>query len=171
MRATSSSSAASSEHPTTPILIHAWKRFTHGRIAEEAPRDLGGPGAGLDRRDHAGNRQPGAFLDHLPARSDNQYRAGGSYARPHNPTFAQPEALLAALEGGAACLTLASGMAAATAVFHGAEAGRPCGGAGGDVLGPAQVAANLGDGMGLEVTFAGNGNDAIAAAVRPDAPN
>jgi cystathionine gamma-synthase len=48
---------------------------------------------------------------------DNQYRAGYSYGRPTNPTFVQPEALLTKLEGGAACLTFASGMAAATAVF------------------------------------------------------
>jgi cystathionine gamma-synthase len=48
---------------------------------------------------------------------DNQYRAGYSYARPTNPTFVQPEALLTRLESGAACLTFASGMAAATAVF------------------------------------------------------
>ncbi len=48
---------------------------------------------------------------------DNQYRTGFSYGRPTNPTFVQAEALLATLEGGAACLTFASGMAAATAVF------------------------------------------------------
>ncbi len=48
---------------------------------------------------------------------DNQYRAGYSYGRPTNPTFVQPEALLARLEGGTACLTFASGMAAATALF------------------------------------------------------
>jgi cystathionine gamma-synthase len=48
---------------------------------------------------------------------DNQYRAGYSYGRPTNPTFVPAEALLAKLEGGAACLTFASGMAAATAVF------------------------------------------------------
>src|SRR5258707_4155914 len=49
--------------------------------------------------------------------TDNQYRTGYSYGRPNNPTTEHPEALLAALEGGAACLTFASGMAAATAVF------------------------------------------------------
>src|SRR5467141_1309029 len=49
--------------------------------------------------------------------TDNQYRTGYSYGRPHNPTNEHPEALLAALEGGAACLTFASGMAAATSVF------------------------------------------------------
>jgi cystathionine gamma-synthase len=48
---------------------------------------------------------------------DNQYRAGYSYGRSTNPTFVVPEALLTRLEGGAACLTFASGMAAATAVF------------------------------------------------------
>ncbi|HWN51239.1 MAG TPA: PLP-dependent aspartate aminotransferase family protein [Xanthobacteraceae bacterium] len=48
---------------------------------------------------------------------DNQYRTGYSYGRPTNPTFVQPEALLTKLEGGAASLTFASGMAAATAVF------------------------------------------------------
>jgi cystathionine gamma-synthase len=48
---------------------------------------------------------------------DNQYRTGYSYGRSTNPTFIQPEALLTKLEGGAACLTFASGMAAATAVF------------------------------------------------------
>jgi cystathionine gamma-synthase len=49
---------------------------------------------------------------------DNQYRAGHSYARAENPTYDHAEALLAALEGGAACLTFASGMAAATTVFQ-----------------------------------------------------
>jgi cystathionine gamma-synthase len=48
---------------------------------------------------------------------DNQYRSGRSYARADNPGYDQPEALLAALEGGAAALAFASGMAAATAVF------------------------------------------------------
>src|ERR1700722_15586791 len=48
---------------------------------------------------------------------DNQYRTAYSYGRPTNPTFVQPEALLTKLEGGAASLAFASGMAAATAVF------------------------------------------------------
>ncbi len=49
---------------------------------------------------------------------DNQYRNGRVYARDHNVTFDQAEALLAALEGGHAALVFASGMAAATAVFQ-----------------------------------------------------
>ncbi len=49
--------------------------------------------------------------------ADNQYRNGRVYARDHNPTFDQPEAVLNALEGGHQTLLFASGMAAATAVF------------------------------------------------------
>jgi cystathionine gamma-synthase len=49
---------------------------------------------------------------------DNQYRSGRSYGRADNPTYDQPEHLLAELEGGAAAMTFASGMAAATAVFQ-----------------------------------------------------
>src|SRR6185369_14512040 len=48
----------------------------------------------------------------------NQFRSGRIYARDHNPTFDQAEAVLTALEGGHASLLFASGMAAATAVFQ-----------------------------------------------------
>lgn len=54
---------------------------------------------------------------------DNQYRRGRNYARADNPGYDQPEALLTALEGGAASLVLSSGMAAATAVFRALPAG------------------------------------------------
>jgi cystathionine gamma-synthase len=49
---------------------------------------------------------------------DNQYRRGRSYGRADNPTYDQPQALLTALEGGAATLLFSSGMAAAAAVFQ-----------------------------------------------------
>jgi cystathionine gamma-synthase len=49
--------------------------------------------------------------------ADNQYRSGRIYQRADNPAFDQPEALLAALEGGADAMLFSSGMAAATAVF------------------------------------------------------
>jgi cystathionine gamma-synthase len=49
---------------------------------------------------------------------DNQYRRGRNYARADNPGYDQPEALLTALEGGAASMVLSSGMAAATTVFR-----------------------------------------------------
>lgn len=48
---------------------------------------------------------------------DNQYRSGRVYARDHNPTFDQGEALLRELEQGEEALLFSSGMAAATAVF------------------------------------------------------
>jgi len=51
---------------------------------------------------------------------DEDYKLtdGRSYIRPHNPTLAQPEALLATLEGGAAAALFASGNAAAVAAFQ-----------------------------------------------------
>jgi cystathionine gamma-synthase len=54
---------------------------------------------------------------------DNQYRRGRGYARADNPGYDQPQALLTALEGGAASLLLSSGMAAATTVFRALPAG------------------------------------------------
>ncbi len=49
---------------------------------------------------------------------DGGYSSGRGYTRPHNPTYDEPEQLLAALEGGSDCLLFASGMAAANAVFQ-----------------------------------------------------
>jgi cystathionine gamma-synthase len=49
---------------------------------------------------------------------DNQYRRGYSYARAGSAAYAQPQAVITALEGGAATLLFASGMAAATTVFR-----------------------------------------------------
>jgi cystathionine gamma-synthase len=49
---------------------------------------------------------------------DNQYRRGRSYGRTDNPGYDQPQALITALEGGAASILLSSGMAAATTVFR-----------------------------------------------------
>lgn len=50
--------------------------------------------------------------------ADGGYSSGRVYGRPDNPSFDAPEATLNALEGGAGCLTFASGMAAASAVFQ-----------------------------------------------------
>src|SRR5712691_7483094 len=99
---------------------------------------------------------------------DNQYRTGYSYGRPTNPTFVQPEALLARLEGGAACLTFASGMAAATAVFL---ALRP----GDHVVAPQVMYWGLRNWLkssaaerGLVIDFVdASATDALAAAVQP----
>lgn len=54
---------------------------------------------------------------------DNQYRSGRVYARDHNPSFDQAEAVLAELEQGDEALLFASGMAAATAVFQALKPG------------------------------------------------
>jgi cystathionine gamma-synthase len=48
---------------------------------------------------------------------DNQYRRGYSYGRADNATVRQVENVMTQLEGGAASLVLASGMAAATTAF------------------------------------------------------
>ena len=48
---------------------------------------------------------------------DNLYRSGRSYSRADNPTYDQPEAVLAALENGKEATIFSSGMAGATAVF------------------------------------------------------
>jgi cystathionine gamma-synthase len=51
--------------------------------------------------------------------TDYELRAGGlSYSRDQNPSYAQVEALLSRLEGGAAAMLFSSGMAAATALFQ-----------------------------------------------------
>jgi cystathionine gamma-synthase len=49
---------------------------------------------------------------------DNQYRRGRNYARGDSAGYDQPQAVITALEGGAASLVFASGMAAATTVFR-----------------------------------------------------
>jgi len=90
------------------------------------------------------------------------------YARDDNPAFDQPEALIASLEGGAAALSLASGMAACTAVFQALRQGDhvvvP------DVLyfGLPRWLDEFARSWGLEVDFVPTGDlDALAAAMRP----
>lgn len=50
--------------------------------------------------------------------ADGGYSSGRAYSRPHNPSYDEPEELLARLEGGHEALLLSSGMAAATTVFQ-----------------------------------------------------
>src|SRR6478752_3267746 len=49
---------------------------------------------------------------------DGSYPGGRVYSRADNPTYDQPEALIAALEGAASAMLFASGQAAAAAVFQ-----------------------------------------------------
>jgi cystathionine gamma-synthase len=99
---------------------------------------------------------------------DNQYRSGRGYIRSDNPSFDQAEALLTALEGGAASLLFASGMGAATAAFLALEPGS-------HAVAPKVMywslrnwLANAARNLGLTVEFfAGDDLAALRAAVRP----
>jgi cystathionine gamma-synthase len=96
------------------------------------------------------------------------YPAGRSYTRADNPTYLEPERLLAELEGGAGAALFASGLAAATAVFCALDPGD-------HVVVPTVMYWGLrrwllGPGVrwGLEVTAADATDPAaVAAAVRP----
>ena len=101
---------------------------------------------------------------------DNQYRTGRTYARDHNPSFDQPEAVLTALERGHASLLFSSGMAAATAVFQALAPGD-------HVVAPKVMywslrnwLMNFATHWGLRVEFIDMGNAAeVERAVRPGA--
>lgn len=80
-------------------------------------------------------------------------RKGRMFTRDDNPTFAQPEALINELEGGAGCLLFSSGMAAIISVFQRLKLGD-------HVILPNLVYSGLRDWMdthgvrwGLEVTY------------------
>src|SRR5262245_47719991 len=99
---------------------------------------------------------------------DNQYRSGYSYGRADNASVRHAESVLAALEGGAAALVLASGMAAATSSFLALAPGD-------HVVAPKVMywslrhwLAGFATRWGLAVEFVDAAStDAIAAAVRP----
>ena len=100
--------------------------------------------------------------------ADNQYCRGYVYGRPDNATVRQVEAVLTALEGGAASLVYGSGMAAATALFLALP--RPA-----HVVAPTVMYWALrkwltadAPSCGVTATFADTTDlDAVAAAVRP----
>jgi cystathionine gamma-synthase len=99
---------------------------------------------------------------------DNQYRRGRSYGRADNPGYDQPQALLTALEGGAASLLFASGMAAAAAAFQSLDRGA-------HVVAPKVMYWGLrswlkrfAEAWGIEVGFVDATDlDALRAAIRP----
>ena len=99
---------------------------------------------------------------------DNQYRRGRSYGRADNPGYDQPQAVLTALEGGAASLLFASGMAAAAAVFQSLPREA-------HVVAPQVMywglrswLKNFAAGWGIETTFAdATSLDALRRTVRP----
>jgi len=90
------------------------------------------------------------------------------YARDDNPTFDQPEALIASLEGGAAALTFASGMAACTAAFQALRQGDHVVVPNVLYFGLPKWLDEFARGWGLDVDFVPTGDlGALAAAVRP----
>jgi cystathionine gamma-synthase len=100
---------------------------------------------------------------------DNQYRRGRGYGRADNPSYDQPQALLTALEGGAATLLFSSGMAAAAAVFQ-------CLPRDAHVVAPRVMywglrswLKNFAEAWGITVDFVdATSLDALRQAVRPD---
>jgi cystathionine gamma-synthase len=100
--------------------------------------------------------------------ANNEYRRGYSYGRPDNATVRGVEAVLSALEGGAASLVYASGMAAATALFLALP--RPA-----HVVAPTVMYWALrkwltadAPSCGITATFADAADlDAVGAAIRP----
>ncbi len=107
---------------------------------------------------------PSTVYERHPDGSD---RAGLVYTRADNPTYDHAERLLAALEGGAGCVLLASGSAAATAVFQSLLPGD-------HVLvsrilywGVRKWLAEFGVAWGLDVEFVDTSDpDAVEAAIR-----
>jgi cystathionine gamma-synthase len=101
--------------------------------------------------------------------ADNQYRRGYVYGRPDNATVRRVEAVLTALEGGAASLVYGSGMAAATALFLALP--RPA-----HVVAPTVMywalrkwLASDAPSCGIMATFADTADlDAVRASIRPD---
>ncbi|MDP6388459.1 MAG: aminotransferase class I/II-fold pyridoxal phosphate-dependent enzyme [Alphaproteobacteria bacterium] len=99
---------------------------------------------------------------------DYELLAGYGYGRDENPTYGPAEALLAELEGGAAALLFASGMAAATAAFAALSLGD-------HVVAPEVMYWALRNWLtqtavanGLEVTLVDAAHtEAIAGAIRP----
>ena len=100
--------------------------------------------------------------------NDYELRTEHGYGRDQNPTFKQPEAMIADLEGGAGALLFASGMAACTAPFQVLRQGA-------HVVVPESMYYGLpkwlrgfGADRGLSVTFVPTADlDALADAVRP----
>ena len=133
------------------------------------PRNAGRAGARLDRRGDRRGHPAGPHRDDLLRDPDNQYRRGRSYGRADNPTYDQPQALLTALEGGAASLLFSSGMAAATAVFQSPAAWRSCRRAASHVLGAARLARrDFATEWGVAVEFVdATSLDALRQAVMP----
>ena len=104
----------------------------------------------------------------LEREPDQSLPGGRSYIRPRAASFDQPEALLAALEGGPAAMLFASGMAAATAVFQILKPDDHAIAPEEAYWGLKQWLMDFGRPSGLEVDFVDMSDTAnVAAAVKP----
>jgi cystathionine gamma-synthase len=95
--------------------------FSHNRALH--PATLAAQGLGWIDETTGGVVMPMHTATTFLRDPDNQYRRGRSYGRADNPSYDQPQALITVLEGGAASLLFASGMAAAAAVFQSLDPG------------------------------------------------
>jgi cystathionine gamma-synthase len=101
--------------------------------------------------------------------ADQSLPGGHGYIRPRAPAFEQPEALLAALEGGASSMLFASGMAAATAPFLALKPGDHAIAPLELYWGMRQWLLDFGKPAGLEIDFVDMTDPAqVAAAMKPD---
>jgi cystathionine gamma-synthase len=99
---------------------------------------------------------------------DQSLPGGRSYIRPRAPAFDQPEALLAALEGGASAMLFASGMAATTAAFQALAPGDHAIAPDEAYWGLRQWLMDFGKPGGLAVDFVDmTDSGRVAAAVKP----
>lgn len=101
--------------------------------------------------------------------TDGSYPAGFVYGRSDNPNRQALETCLAALEGGAAALAFASGMAATTAIFQALATGDHVIIPGDVYFGTGKVAQEVFSRWGLECTVVDMTNlDQVCAALRPN---
>lgn len=103
------------------------------------------------------------------ARDADYAKPGGrAYIRDDNPVYEQLEALLCALEGGAAARVFASGMAAATTAFYALAPGDHVVAPSVMYFGLRNWLVQVGRHWGLDIDFVPPGDlDALAAAMRP----
>jgi cystathionine gamma-synthase len=89
-----------------------------GKAKPQKPATAAAQGLGwVDEANHA--LTPGVHVSSTFLRdTENRLPEGRLYARADSPAFDQPEAVIAALEGGADAMVFASGMAAATCAFQ-----------------------------------------------------
>ena len=100
--------------------------------------------------------------------ADQALPGGRSYIRPRAPAFDQPEALLAALEGGAGAMLFASGMAAAAACFQALKPGDHAVAPTELYWGMRQWLMDFGRAGGLEIDFVDMTDPAnVARAMKP----